>query len=250
VANSGSERLKLHRRALALGGRTYTVLSPRSSSGFGFAMSSYPGAWHVVTDRAGAGLLGRLLWAMAFQRRERTIAVIDPGLMVPNPFDADPSVPIAILNEELGTLNRQAADDLQAQLPYSAAPAGTVVLQTRGLDAALAEGGQPERDGAPAVPDPPSEGETASGLVIISAPPPILRAWGVRVARLGLQFNENSDEAVLEWSGSAGEIQVLEDFEIRVVRAQEARERLFPDRPDEDLGDEERRRVWELTRGQ
>lgn len=248
MAEPGSERLKVHRRALTLDGRPYTVLSPRPSPGCAFATNSFRGAWHVVTDVAGARLLGRLFWAMAFQKREHTIAVIDPGLMVPNPFDADPSVPITILNDDLGALSGQAARDLRAQLPYSVAPAGTVVLQTRGLDAALADDPVPERRGAPEVPREPSESDTGNGLVIISAPPPILRAWGVRVSRLGLQFNERSDEAVLEWSGSTGEIQVLEGFETGVARAQDARERLFPGRQDEELGDDERRRIWELTR--
>jgi len=249
VAEPGSDRLKVHRRAIALDGHTYTVLSPRPTLACRFATNSFQGAWHVVTDVSGARLLGRLLWAMAFQSRARTIAVIDPSLLVSNPFDADPSLPITILNDDLGALSRPEADDLCAQLPYSTVPAGTVVLQTRGLDAAVSDDSAAERRLTPTDTEHRIEGAPACGLVVMAAPPPILRAWGLRVSQLGIGFDEGSDEAVLDWSGSSGEIQVLEDFDDRVVRAREAREHLFPGRGGEALGEDERRRVWELTRG-
>jgi hypothetical protein len=66
---------------------------------------------------------------MAFQKRDRTIVVIDPGLMLPDPLDAQPSSPITILNSDLGPFSREAAGDLLCNLPFTTASAGTVVCQ-------------------------------------------------------------------------------------------------------------------------
>jgi hypothetical protein len=119
----------VHRRAIPLDGHLYTVLSPRPSPTYKFATHRLHDTWQVVTDAAGARLLGRLFWAMAFQRRDRTIVVIDPGLMLPDPLDAQPSSPITILNSDLGPFSREAAGDLLCNLPFTTASAGTVVCQ-------------------------------------------------------------------------------------------------------------------------
>jgi hypothetical protein len=92
----------------------------------------------------------------------------------------------------------------------------TVVLQTRGLDAALAGHVAVEREAtSPRLHDqqPPSRIDTAGGLVALTAPPTVLRAWGVLSSRLGQPSDDGSDEASLDWLDSTVAIRVLEDFE-------------------------------------
>jgi hypothetical protein len=131
------QRLKTHSRTLDLGGQSYTILSPRPTVEARFATNRFHEAWHVITDVGGAHLLARLCWAMAFQRHPRTITVIDQAFLVPNPFDADPSAPVVIVNSDLGALSRDAVGSLRSALPLAGSSEGTVVLQTRGLDLAL-----------------------------------------------------------------------------------------------------------------
>jgi hypothetical protein len=55
------------------------------------------------------------------------VVVIGPSLLAPNPFDADPSSPIVILNSILGPLKPAAVDDLQRVQSVS-----NIRLATRG----------------------------------------------------------------------------------------------------------------------
>jgi hypothetical protein len=243
------ERLKVHRRAVVLDGQTHTVLSPRPGGSYSFATNYFHETWHIVTDAPGARLLGRLFWAMAFQRRERTLMVIDQSCIVPNPFDADPSSPIVILNNDLGPLGRSAADDLRAALPFKTPSDGTVVLQTRGLDAALADTEafqQRETSAGGRWNDHQRRSwiNWLNGLVVVAAPAPVLRQWGVGVSRTGEQFYNGSNEEMLEWPRGRGEIQVLEKFHARLESAQAKREELFPGRAHEGLSDDEHRLLW------
>ncbi len=180
------ERLKVHRRSVRLDGRAYTVLSPRPSVSSRFATSRDGATCQILTDPFGAQLLARLCWAMAYQRHERTVTVIDSPFLVPDPFGAEPSSPIVITNSDLGSLNGPVLADLHSQLPLATPSDGTVVLQTRGLDQALD--------------DPTAFGQRAdqvarrserhrerwidgdSGLWVLTAPPPVLRAWAVELA--------------------------------------------------------------------
>ncbi|HEU5392346.1 MAG TPA: hypothetical protein VFV73_41310 [Streptosporangiaceae bacterium] len=60
--------LKLHRHAVWLDGRRFTVIILRPGTGARFASSYYHRTWHVLSDLHGAGVLGRLLWGLAYQR--------------------------------------------------------------------------------------------------------------------------------------------------------------------------------------
>lgn len=96
-------RTKVHRRAIVLDATAYTVLTPRLGTAERFATNRHHGTWHILSDVGGARLLGKLMWAMAFQRHADTILLIDGPLLVENPFDADPSSPIVIVNTDLGS---------------------------------------------------------------------------------------------------------------------------------------------------
>jgi hypothetical protein len=205
------ERLKVHRRSVRLDGRAYTVLSPRPSVPSRFATNRDGATCQILTDPTGAQLLARLCWAMAYQRHERTVTVIDSHFLVPNPFAAEPSSPIVIVNSALGSLSGAVLVDLHSQLPLATPSDGTVVLQTRGLDQALD--------------DPAAFGQRAdqvarrseshqerwisgdSGLWVLTAPPPVLRAWGVKLSG---PDGEGAGE---------GEVRVLASLDDQVARS-------------------------------
>jgi hypothetical protein len=123
---------------------------------------------------------------MAYQRHERTVTVIDSYFLVPNPFDADTSSPIVIVNGALGSLSGTALADLHSQLPLATPSNGTVVLQTRGLDQALGDPAAFGRRADQAARRSERHKERwidgDSGLWVLTAPPPVLRAWGVELS--------------------------------------------------------------------
>jgi hypothetical protein len=247
-----TERLKVHRRSLRLDGLEYTILSPRPSVDVRFATNRFHDTWHVVSDVAGARLLARICWAMAFQQRERTIVLIDVPLLVPNPFDADPSTPILISNNDLGPLGRDAVSALRATLPLATPSMGTVVLQTRGLDAALDD---PDafhrRDDQSSWRDQHQQRrwiDGSDGLVVMAAPPPVLRQWGVEFSNLGQPMYNGMDWSYLDYPDKSGEVHVIDDFASHVEAAVALRSRLFPDQGETLLTQEERIRVWSLRR--
>jgi hypothetical protein len=195
------ERLKVHRRSLRLDGDLYTVLSPRPNAGARFATSSGEDTCHVLTDTDGAQLLARLCWAMAYQRKARTMTVIDPTFLVPDPLGAGSSEPIVIVNRDLGPLSPGAAAALRSQLPFEFPSAGTVALQTRGLDLALADPvafGQRDEQGGPIGSQWQQWIGAFDGLVVMAAPSPVLRAWGVSWSNLS---PEGTDDVVRVVSG-------------------------------------------------
>jgi hypothetical protein len=241
-------RLKVHRRSIRLDRSEYTVLSPRPSEEARFATNYFHETWHVITSRGGAALLARLCWAMAFQRRERTIILIDEPLIVPCPFDADLSSPIVIVNNDLGAFSRAAVKDLRGQLPLSTASDGTVVLQTRGLDQAL--------ENTTEFHDRNQEGQLqnehqkrrwidgSNGLVIVAAPPPVLRTWGVDLSDVGTwSHDEGMSWEYLDYPAKGGEVQVLDDFDAMLATAQAARTRAFPDAANRRLTEDERSKI-------
>jgi hypothetical protein len=205
------ERLKVHRRSVRLDGRAHTVLSPRPSVPSRFATNRDGATCQILTDPVGAQLLARLCWAMAYQRHERTITVIDSHFLVPNPFGADESSPIVIANSALGSLSGDALADLHSQLPLVTPSDGTVVLQTRGLDQALddpAAFGQ--RADQVARRSESHQGRWIDGdndLWVLTAPPSVLRAWGVEMSR---PDGEGAGE---------GEIRVLASLDDQVERS-------------------------------
>ena len=201
----------------------------------------------MISDREGAQLLGRLCWAMAFQRRERTIVLLHSDFLVPNPFDADPSSPILIANNDLGPFGPDALKDLKGQLPLRAPSEGTVVLQTRGLDLALADRAAfRDRDEQAGWRDEHQKRrwiDGSRGVWVLAAPPPVLRIWGVELSGLGDWSHEGSSSSELD-SERMGEVQVLDQFAARVSAAVATRARLFPDSGTQRLPEEDRAQIW------
>jgi hypothetical protein len=236
---SPAPRLKVHRRSVRLDRLDYTILSPRPSEEVRFATDYFHETWHVITSERGAALLARLCWAMAFQRRERTV---------------DLSSPIVVVNNDLGSFSRAAARDLRAQVPLSTAPDGTVVLQTRGLDQALENIiGFRDRNQGSQVQQQHRERrwiDGSNGLVVVAAPPPVLRTWGVDLSDLRTWSHEGSSAHSLDYPAKVGEVQVLDDFDAMVAKAQLARYRVHPGAANRKLTADERSDIWaDLRRG-
>ena len=244
-------RLKVHRRELVLGGSRYTILSPRPGTSPRFATNRFHQTWHVLTDIEGAQLLARLCWAMAYQRHDRTVTVIDPPSIVPNPFDADPSSPIVIVNTDLGPFPRDATRSLRQALPFRIASSGTVVLQTRGLDLALEDPNSfAQQDDQARWRDPHRKRrwiEGSEGLVILAAPAPVLKTWGVDLSQIGQWMHDGSSYSELDYPKNDGEVQVLDGFSSRVERAVSLRSDLFPNTADKQLSEEDKQKIWAAT---
>jgi hypothetical protein len=247
-----SSRMKVNRTAASLDGRDATVLRLRAGVSERFATNYFHGTWHILSDPAGGRLLGRLCWALSYQRRPDTIVVLHEPELVSNPFDADPSNTIVISNSTLGPFNAAMAGALQAVLRRRRLSDGTVVLQTPGLAAAPADPhafrqldeqaywASRERRSRTWI-------DRVKGCVVLAAPPPVLRAWGLSLGQLGERFWRRSDHAELNWPASTGEVQVFPDFADRVDRAATARASLYPRRIHEELTAVEREVVWQAA---
>jgi hypothetical protein len=255
IVTTAADRLKVHRRSLRLDGLEYTVLSPRPSETARFATHRYHETWHIVSDGASAQLLARLCWAMAFQQRERTFVLIDPPLLAPNPFDADPATPIVIANNDLGPIGREAMKALRSKVPFETASMGTVVLQTRGLDLAMDDTAAFHRRDDQAMWRNEHQKrrwiDGTSGFLLMAAPPPVLRGWGVDLLTLGREIKPGMAwEAYLDYPEKSGEVQVIGDFTTQVDAAIAMRNQLFPGRADDLLSEDERARIWSARKAE
>jgi hypothetical protein len=175
--------------------------------------------------------------------------VIDAPLVVPNPFDADPSSPIAIMNSDLGPFGRSAVAALRSSLPFRIASGGTVALQTRGLDVALEEPkGFAQRDDQVRWHTHRTRRwfDGSAGLLVLAAPSAVLKTWGVELSELVTWSYEGSSSSYLDYPKKEGEVQVINTFSSDVERAISARSQLFPGREREQLPQVDKRQIWSL----
>ncbi|WP_051301591.1 TfoX/Sxy family DNA transformation protein [Actinomadura rifamycini] len=233
-ARRADDGMKLHRRAVRLDGRTRTVIGLRPGTAVRFGTNRFHGTWHVLSDRHGARVLGRMLWGLSYQARPGTVLVVDRPFLVPTPFDADPPDPVVLVPGWCTPFARRAARDLARRLPLRAAPDGTVRWRTHGLDAALREEPDWERDSWRWAES--GRVERTHGLIVLApATPREARLWGLGAARLDPSGRFGMDYTFLgEWDHSVpGEIQVFRDFHRDVGRARWARAEILarPDAP-------------------
>jgi hypothetical protein len=219
------DRMKLHRHLVRLDGRQYTVITPRPGSGPRFSTNRYHETWHVLSGLPGSRLLAHLLWGLAYQRAPGTLVVIGAPSLDPDPFDAGPSDPIAVVPARLTTLGAQAARQLRQRLPLGR-PAGTVRWHTPGLAPAVTAF-RHERDRPPGQrpwyppPDARHRISRIGGMLTLTATAPELKSWAVAVAQLGDWLQDGMDYTDLD--GTDGEIQVFTDYTRRVSAARTAR---------------------------
>ena len=236
---SNQAAIKLHRRVLRLDDANWTVLSLRPGDPVVFATNRSDEVWHIVGGLDAAELLARLFWALAFQRHERTLILIDRPFLVANPFGGDPSSPIVLANSDLGTPGRHALDALHSLVPLTTPSLGTVKLRTVGLDRALED---PDASEDPAERrarrvDPNRWREwmdRVHGLIVYAAPEAELRRQAVMIAELP-SYLPRDDAA----TGVAALIE-------RSGRLRELREQQFPGRSHVELSEDEREELWRL----
>ena len=223
-----ADGLKLHRRELRLDGRQYTVVTLRPGTDARFSTNFYHGTWHVLSDWHGARLLGRLLWGLAYQRRQGTLVLIDRPFLDPNPFDAEPADPIALVPALLTPLSTRAARELRRRLPLWGRNDGTVRWHTFGLGPAVAalraNGGRAPDCFCPRRIEPSpfqARMDRIGGLVTLAALPSVLKQYATYVYALGDHAHDGMDYVVLDWPN--GEVQVFRDYRRRVSAARVAR---------------------------
>jgi hypothetical protein len=228
------DRLKLHRCRRWLRGRPYTVVRLRPGTDARFSTNYYHHTWHILSDWHGARLLGRLLWGLAYQRVPGTLVLIDRPFLDPNPFDAEPADPIALVPAHITALTGKAARELRRQLPLLRSGDGTVRWHTHGLDAAVATR-RAERDrpiGARRPPWVPPRGvqermDRIGGLITLAATPDALREYAAYVYTLGDYNHRGTADAEIDWPN--GEVQVFRDYRRRVSAARVARREVLAD---------------------
>lgn len=178
--------IRVHRRSGYLDGASWTILSPRPEDPARFATGLTGESVHVVGTAASMEYLAHVLWALAFQRRARSIVLFDLPSMVPNPVTSESSRPVVWCNAELDEPTSEMLDGLRALLPIASTSEGTLKLRTAGLDRALVD---PEEftareradSAAPAwsADDWDSWVTRRAGLVTVVMGPAVLRAYAV-----------------------------------------------------------------------
>ena len=230
------DRLKLHRRRLWLAGREYTVVTPRPGTDVRFSTNFFHETWHVLSDWRGARLLGRLLWGLAYQRVSGPLVLIDRPFLDPNPFDAEPADPIALVPASLTSLPGKAARQLRRRLPLDGTGDGTVRWHTHGLHAAVAAW-RAERDRPPGqwrrqwIPSQGFQQRMAriGGLLTLAATPAALKDDAAHIFQLGEHAPRGMDYAEIDWPN--GEVQVFRDYRHRVSAALVARREVLTEQP-------------------
>ncbi len=241
--------LKVHLRTVAIGAVTYRVVSLRPATTARFSANFFHDTWHLLTGGAGALVLGRLLWGLAFQRQPGTLLMIDAPHLVPTPFEADRADPIVVVPAGLTRFDVDHLRTLRRRLG-AGVPTTTVRWHTFGLPRALTA------DGANAVwrrdeyraERAREQMSRRAGLICYTAPPDVLRAHAAAIYQLrdcqDMSYHPLAEAGRFRGWGSDGEVQVFARFDDDVAAATIARREVLAgaERP---LRDEsERQAVW------
>jgi hypothetical protein len=224
---------KLHLRLEPVGRRTYRVASLRPGCGVTFATNHYHDTWHVLSDPAGAALLARLLWGLAFQKRPGTLVCIHGAHLRPTPFDADRSDPIVLVPTALTPVVAADLVALRDRLRRPAREGWRIGWPAFGLDRELDEEARAEGAGERSPRRPPYDEylidvRRVGGCVVIAGPQGALRATARFVHYLAeRRTHDGSNYMYLgAWQGAPpGEVQVFDRYRAMLSEAAEARRR-------------------------
>ncbi|MFI6816730.1 hypothetical protein ACIBG7_30310 [Nonomuraea sp. NPDC050328] len=172
-----------------------------------------------------------MLWGLSFQRHHGSLVLLDRRFVDPNPFDAEPGRPIALIPADLTRLTAAAARRLAVPRPRSE---GTVRWHTWGLDQAVHEWRTGRADGSrwrtwrPAPDVRHAAVEPVGGLLTFRASASLLRCWAVYVATMGDYVHDGMSYTELDgprWGPcrSDGEVQTFTDYRQRVSVAKVSR---------------------------
>lgn len=212
MESAPTDRIKLHMRRAQVASGAFSVLMPRPSSPYRLATRAHDDTWTIVTDEPGAWFVARLVWAAAYQRRARTLVLVDGVSLRPDPSDGARSLPIVVVNEELDVPTAEDCEQLRAQLPLDSPAPGSVRLITHGLDRALAD---PKHYLAEWRAETEGQGSRhrhrfapVGGVLLFAAPPAVLRRWAFDAARMVAGLEGEGSGA--DRTGSA-QLQVIPD---------------------------------------
>jgi len=170
-----TSRLKVHRRKLFLDGQALTVLSPRPDEAPALHLDAADDAVRISSSQAAAAALGQLCWAMAFQRSDHTVVVVPAE-----------DTAVVVVNTDLGAPSPTALAELRSLLPLDAAPEGTVTLNTRSLESAIADEpafyARQKAEGVGRIKHLHRLVKDVDGLPVLGAPGIVLKSWGVQLS--------------------------------------------------------------------
>jgi hypothetical protein len=203
-----------------------------------------------VTDPSGAQVLGRLLWALSFQRRPGTVVVLGEDHLTTTPFDGDRSPPCLLAATGLASLDKDNLLLLRKRLKHFGPPTTTVKLPTFSMPTELTERDW-KLDYADDAEDQWKHEKMSrrGGFICYSAPKAVLRVQAVRVAQTASDLHHGMGYQYLASNGDGpdGEVQVFSDFRARVSAARLARIRVLPKASQSIASPEERSDVWVNT---
>ncbi|MEO8699920.1 MAG: hypothetical protein ABI867_07740 [Kofleriaceae bacterium] len=242
--------LKAHLRVLAIHGVTLRVVTLRPQTHARLSTNYFHDTWHILGGPAGAIVLGRLVWGLAFQRQPGTLVLIEPPHVVPTPFEADPPDPILLVPDAITHVDDDLLRALRLRLRRSPPQPTTIRWHTFGMIAALAAA-PPHRRRWRREPGATRERiSRRAGYLCYTAPPAILRSTGLGIYQMHehtfgnyLPFAET--DLTSRWHHD-GEFQLIPGFDDSVSGAIVARRELLGDRPLL-ADDHERHAVWNRT---
>ncbi len=231
--------LKVHLRLVELHDQTLRVVTLRAATTVRFSTNFFHDTWHIVTSHAGAMLLGRLLWGLAFQRQPGTLVLIDRAHLAPTPFDGDPPDPILLVPAGLTAIDVDRLRALRLRLRRGAPRPTTIHWHTFGMPAALDES---VRDTAVwthtehRVVRSQERMSRRAGFVCYTAPPAILRAHALAIHRMGAAQPREGYHPLAEAAPHVaghhdGEVQVIAGFDQAVSAACVGRREVLGEAP-------------------
>ncbi len=242
------DALKLHLRVVDVGDYLYRVLTLRPQMGVRYSTNFFHETWHILTDEAGAKVLGRVFWGLSYQKAEGTLVVIDAPHLVTTPFDGDPAdrIVIAPLGTSTETKRLRALRAALARKPKSD---GTVRFQTWGLPREADRSWVESRHDYKLIEDlyDDERMDRRAGMVCYTAPPEILRAHGAAIYRI--PPDRWGAYHYLDWGRALqhhanGEVQVFTNFADRVSAAKVVRREVLGDGAKSLIADQETR--WDV----
>jgi hypothetical protein len=176
--------LKVHLRVVSAHRRTLRVITLRAATHASFSTNLFHDTWHILTDEDGARVLGCLLWALSFQRLPGTCVLLTGMHLVPTPFEADPPLPVLLVQDGLAHAGPEVLGGLTRRLRD--APGTTIRLHTFGMPEQLRERERVghRSDWFHAEKRRLSARETmkrVGGFIVYSAPPAILREQALTI---------------------------------------------------------------------
>jgi|SRR5579871_5564950 len=241
-AATAEDGMKVHLRLVPLKGYIYRVLTLRPGTQVAYSTNYYHATWHIISDMRGSRLLARLLWALSYQRQPNTLILLHGEHLRPTPFDAAPSDPILLAPTPHTALCEDVLCALKYRLKHLGPPTQTVRLHTFGLDAALDDVSGFYRRWYPRAPQlrgnlmgsndiwQEERMQRWGGFICYTASPVILRNRAVAIHKLhteryscfgGMDYEYLADRG--EHRLSDGEVQVFNDYRLRLKEAELAR---------------------------